>query len=92
MKAVIRLFMLAGGLLIGGVACESVVDFGWQPTNTAGCALALYLMSLAIYLGRVQRRAIHDALRRRSMCVGCSYDLTGNTSGVCPECGTKIAR
>ncbi|UCE59550.1 MAG: hypothetical protein JSU63_19165 [Phycisphaerales bacterium] len=23
-------------------------------------------------------------------CRKCSYDLTGNTSGVCPECGTRI--
>ena len=25
-------------------------------------------------------------------CMECSYDLTGNVSGVCPECGTKIER
>ncbi len=34
-------------------------------------------------------------LRRRRMklglCLRCGYDLTGNVSGVCPECGTKIA-
>ncbi|MFN0135001.1 MAG: hypothetical protein ACKVS9_02670 [Phycisphaerae bacterium] len=32
-------------------------------------------------------------LRRRSLaghCPKCSYNLTGNTSGVCPECGTPI--
>jgi len=28
--------------------------------------------------------------RRRGRCVKCAYDLTGNVSGVCPECGTKI--
>jgi hypothetical protein len=25
-------------------------------------------------------------------CVACHYDLTGNVSGVCPECGTTIPR
>ncbi len=25
------------------------------------------------------------------VCISCSYDLTGNISGVCPECGTKVA-
>jgi len=25
--------------------------------------------------------------RRRGLCVRCGYDLTGNVSGVCPECG-----
>ena len=24
-------------------------------------------------------------------CPNCDYDLTGNVSGICPECGTKIA-
>jgi len=33
-----------------------------------------------------------DVLRRMSvhLCHKCSYDLTGNTSGRCPECGTPI--
>lgn len=30
--------------------------------------------------------------RRRGLCVGCGYNLTGNVSGVCPECGTKIEK
>jgi len=25
-----------------------------------------------------------------SLCISCGYSLTGNVSGVCPECGTKI--
>lgn len=28
--------------------------------------------------------------RRDGLCVTCAYNLTGNTSGVCPECGTTI--
>ncbi len=28
--------------------------------------------------------------RRRGLCLKCSYDLTGNESGVCPECGKPI--
>jgi hypothetical protein len=28
--------------------------------------------------------------RRRGLCVRCGYDLEGNVSGVCPECGTTI--
>lgn len=35
------------------------------------------------------------ARRRRyrsehGLCIKCGYDLTGNVSGVCPECGTEI--
>lgn len=27
--------------------------------------------------------------RRRGLCVKCGYNLIGNTSGICPECGTR---
>ena len=30
-------------------------------------------------------------LRRRGLCVKCGYDLTGNVSGVCPECAYPVA-
>ena len=29
--------------------------------------------------------------RRRGKCVACGYELTGNTSGICPECGEPTA-
>jgi len=25
-------------------------------------------------------------------CITCGYNLTGNVSGICPECGQKIAQ
>ena len=38
---------------------------------------------------------IRTSLKRRrrgrdGLCLSCGYNLTGNTSGVCPECATKI--
>ena len=33
-------------------------------------------------IGRRERR------RKRGYCAECGYDLTGNISGACPECGT----
>jgi hypothetical protein len=37
-------------------------------------------------------RAIRIQLVQRGipMCIPCGYDLTGNTSGICPECGSRI--
>ncbi len=32
------------------------------------------------------------SLGQRGVCERCGYDLTGNSSGVCPECGTPISR
>jgi hypothetical protein len=38
-------------------------------------------------------RKLSDSRKmNKSRCRVCRYDLTGNTSGICPECGTKIAR
>ena len=30
--------------------------------------------------------------RRKGLCQNCGYNLTGNVTGVCSECGTKIER
>jgi hypothetical protein len=30
--------------------------------------------------------------RRAGMCGQCAYNLTGNQSGICPECGRAICR
>lgn len=35
-------------------------------------------------------RLLKRALTRASRCSTCGYDLTGNVSGRCPECGTEI--
>jgi len=40
-----------------------------------------------VYLARMLRRRTRN---RIGACVRCSYSLTGNTSGVCPECGISI--
>jgi hypothetical protein len=36
-------------------------------------------------------RTFHARRRPWGLCPACDYDLTGNVSGVCPECGMKIA-
>jgi len=40
---------------------------------------------------RIRARVKRFIARRDSLCVGCGYALHGNTSGVCPECGSAIA-
>lgn len=42
---------------------------------------------------RLRERAANDARRRiNRSCTGCGYNLTGNVSGRCPECGRRIDR
>ena len=33
-----------------------------------------------------------DRRRQPGLCVKCGYDLRGNASGVCPECGSEALR
>jgi hypothetical protein len=59
----------------------------WLPTLT-------FLFLPAIAVRRLVRKAngfVHNWFSRPDgLCVNCRYNLTGNTSGTCPECGTAI--
>jgi len=53
----------------------------------------IFVAGAGIVCGGIARitHAICDARRIESgHCKKCGYDLTGNVSGVCPECGTPI--
>jgi len=41
--------------------------------------------TIAVICGPLRRHR----RRKHGLCVKCSYNLTGNVSGACPECGTK---
>ena len=49
---------------------------------------ALLLVYPVVAFGRgLTRRALR---RWRGLCLKCGYNLTGNVSGVCPECGEDV--
>ena len=54
------------------------------PTIFAIVAFAAYPM-LAFIRGPLRRRR----WRKKGCCCKCGYDLTGNVTGICPECGTE---
>lgn len=44
-----------------------------------------------IVMWRKKRREARVEFRRKNgICVNCGYDLRGNTTGICPECGQPI--
>lgn len=53
------------------------------------CLIVVFLLPPIFFLTRCLIR-----LRRRpdTACTTCHYDLTGNVSGICPECGRAIVR
>jgi hypothetical protein len=50
--------------------------------------LCLFLAYPVISFIRGPLRRFHR--RRQGSCLGCGYDLTGNLSGTCPECGMEL--
>ena len=55
--------------------------------------IALFFFAYLLW----QRQRVQTSLRRQlasmagKVCIDCGYDLRGNVSGRCPECGTKIS-
>ena len=81
-------FIAANQSPIGGVVVHST---HWHVGQAPGWVviLLLSLLPLARVLIFVQRRV--SCLRQReSDCPRCGYDLTGNVSGACPECGRNM--
>ncbi|UCG16962.1 MAG: hypothetical protein JSV19_02795 [Phycisphaerales bacterium] len=63
---------------------------GHDDVRTVACIVVSVVCSYAV------SRKLYRTLRRRTFdgaprCVRCGYDLTGNVSGVCPECGEPTA-
>lgn len=56
-------------------------------------AVTVYIVPLlaSLLVGYiVWKRGEAAARRAQGLCVRCGYNLTGNVSGICPECGTTI--
>jgi len=71
-----------------GFVCR-IVGFAYGHRYTAAVpmwsiALVAAILPTTFAFGWVRRKKPAGA------CGNCSYDLTGNTSGVCPECGTAV--
>lgn len=56
--------------------------------------LGAVTLILGVVVFNIIRRAFVDSWRQRRRmlhrCEYCGYNLSGNLSGVCPECGTRI--
>jgi hypothetical protein len=84
----LRLFDEVDDLLPSGRGDEwvSYLLFGQPQIQIPFWTLFAFLSILP--LGWVVRRLTVD--EGSGLCEACSYDLTGNTSGICPECGTAL--
>ena len=65
---------------------EVMIQSPWWPFT-----IILSLLPI-IWLRSRWRRSRAEHRRIRGQCSACGYSLTGNTSGVCPECGTPVPK
>jgi hypothetical protein len=65
-------------IMLQGFATEVAVP--WWMVCAAAAPLPLWRVL-------TMRRRTRRRRRERGLCAGCGYDLRGNVSGVCPECG-----
>jgi RNA polymerase subunit RPABC4/transcription elongation factor Spt4 len=63
-----------------------------HPPEGTDTLLVFPLWGLALVLGAWPLFSLRRVFRTRQpgLCSNCGYSLTGNTSGVCPECGTAV--
>jgi hypothetical protein len=71
---------------------HSLYDY---PRGASGNVLVFPILLLAVATAMVPACWLSALLWKRSRrkagsCRRCGYNLTGNTSGVCPECGTPV--
>ncbi len=72
-----------GQLTVARVWYDNAVDVQF---NYWWCVALLFVIPVLRLCSWPKGRSRH----RSGFCPTCAYNLTGNTSGVCPECGTRI--
>jgi hypothetical protein len=101
------IYQLPQGLSVSwNPRCKSVFGFGYRnelilPMGSnlviaATRSWSVTVWSFVAVTSVLPLLFFHDARKRHRRrlaycCERCGYNLTGNTSGICPECGTPIA-
>jgi predicted RNA-binding Zn-ribbon protein involved in translation (DUF1610 family) len=59
-------------------------------TFLGGIAGAIVVALFSVVTSSLRHELYRRALVENHLCTTCGYSLTGNSSGICPECGTAI--
>lgn len=80
-------------VLITGLVFVRFVVVGALPWLFSVFFLFLLLVIFWIHIGNEKMIIENQKISRRwrGVCEKCEYNLTGNISGKCPECGTPVA-
>lgn len=87
--------MLLMGLILMALGARIVAQ---RPSVASTMRDVLFIIgAMVFFVGTITGPIVAAAvisvgrIRETDSCSRCGYDLTGNVSGVCPECGTKAA-
>jgi len=77
--------------LVALIVMNTVIADGWAWRFYSGLAWLVSVGLLVISNAFVAGFRLTESLRWKwdARCGGCGYNLTGNVSGVCPECGLR---
>lgn len=90
---------IRGWRLFGWIVGGMIVNVAFDGAVILGLAFSLLESSLIVggivmFIAVLDARGRRDQLKSRfsddPRCHVCTYNLTGNLSGICPECGTAI--
>ena len=90
-------FLLSSILIVRLFSADAMrVVERWLGSDRGATFVALVTLVIVPATGAI---GIHNLIagplrrshrRRLGLCINCGYDLTGNESGICPECGTRV--
>lgn len=72
------------------VAPPSKVPLSWSHSSAGVLPLLMMVLAMVALLTGIVRHALRRRRTAAHRCAACGYSLTGNISGVCPECGTPF--
>jgi hypothetical protein len=90
LQRVALFFVFACAFPITGAAVAHLL--GIEPPRWLPTVCIAFAAPVASLLAWALERREDERLRRamQPYCLKCGYDLTGNASGVCPECGNRF--
>jgi len=82
------------GLLGVWVKSEFGFESSWWRHLAVGMMCGIYALAANLFFRRPIRRKLREQLKAAGIvvCLECGYNLSGNLSGRCPECGKGVAK
>jgi hypothetical protein len=76
---------------LAGAGSSPPMIVHWLDGALVGGTVAFFVVRYDLVRRRAALRALRERLRELGVrvCLHCGYNLTGNVSGVCPECGER---